>query len=292
MSVLTGHDWPGVAHYVSEVAFIDWSLQKHLNYFENQQNMRRRTVLALPLLLLEATVLGSCSRSDSDKPITFDEAKADPELRQQYLDQVLEREQIPDYVLSTKYQTIEEIEIDTRKKVPPTALAYTDAEVKYSEIGTQTIPSEVYVTENAFNDEGVTCEDDLLNVIVDHEHHHARLWYDGFGGINLKDLAIEQGQHKGRPNETLFDIVPELLAYENQIKEGQKRDLSSKNRTKTLTMYVSLYVQLWETSKASPQISKELKRRFWRDELALFTKQDEQGRYFQDKKNQKYYLNG
>lgn len=184
--------------------------------------------------------------SDRGKPVqttpyrvTFEDAKRDPALRQQYFDQNASYFQRP-FVRSVHY----------RASAPP-HLTHAGAgfEQQIDDIGKR-IPSDVQVWPYAFEAKSVTNEKDFLNVIIDHEiDGHARLSYEGIPHFTIDQFRTgTDAAGRGTYHDSLGAIV-ELIVYGYQIVQGRTKEVSRAQFENNFTNYGKYYERLFTTPR-------------------------------------------
>ena len=254
--------------------------------------MNRRRFIKLGLIGTGVCVAGGLSRLlFPTKNITFEQAQKNPSLRDNYLEQIIEKHGKPKSVADISYATLKQLQEETGVILQETDHMFTHINGSLSQIGTRTLRPYVYVLPHSFETKDIQHEVDFVNTLVDHEFFHANTCYSGFGVISMDDLQVERGEQEGLCNTDLFRCAYELLAYENQEKEARRKPVSKANGTRILNNYCFNYFKLWDFEKDYPNLTTKLKREFFKDWMRQSIKRDSKGFYLENTKTKRrFYL--
>jgi hypothetical protein len=192
------------------------------------------------------------SSGDNPEYVTFQEARENEELRQKYLDGVVERFRPPVDDLRVEYD-------NRRKNFPESYSSDSPAVDKAPRFLTNfSMPAnsirikdlKITAFRGAFN---VSCEDDLISDLVDHEYAHVRVFS---GQVHLKidkmpDLMKELKDRVFNTKGDLYEPVQELYAYKSQIGGFNERNVSPEQRRRVLEWY-SAYRKTVEQKPRTP----------------------------------------
>lgn len=254
--------------------------------------MNRRRFLTLGLIGAGVCVAGGLSSLlFSPRTITFEQAQKSPSLRDNYLEQIIEKHGKPEYVADISYVTLKQLQEETGITLQDTDHMFTHIKGSLSQVGIKTLRPKVFVLPHSFETKDIQQEVDFVNTLIDHEFFHAKTCYSGFGVISIDDLKVERGEHEGLCNIDLFRCVYELLAYGNQEKEARKKQVSEANGTRILNNYFFNYFKLWDFESDYPNLTDKLKREFFKDWMRQSIKRDSKGSYLKNiKTKRRFYL--
>src|SRR3989344_831260 len=224
---------------------------------ESQNRRRKPITLAAILLGVGATVASTVgvwmqlSPKNSNhvqttqRRITYQEARADPDLHQRYLAQFDDLTKTYPYIKGIVYApNLGSGTMATSSLDHPPILGEGEPQ---NPIGTD---NTVYVSPRAFRVSSIQTEDDFLSVLVDHEiEGHARYLNQGFPGFTMSNALNSEGQFsrfntaEGREISTLNPIC-ELFAYQNQLDNPYNRRISAAQRESDVLMYNINFIDL------------------------------------------------
>lgn len=114
--------------------------------------------------------------------------------------------------------------------------------------------STIYILEQAFKSAITRKEEDLVNILYDHEAKHAKDFKDGVVLRNGKRVTIEDfvvGTQDGKPvyQRNALQALVELSAYSNQLMASAKRDVSKECRERTKEESLQMFAVFVLTGK-------------------------------------------
>ncbi len=220
--------------------------------------------------------------------VTFEEARADENLRPEYLRQVTEKAgpRVPDCLTSVEYASLEELaELGARSHLEAGA---EPAFVTVREGSRATPPyeggqrSRILVLPVAFDEKHAANEIVFLLGLLDHELVHVRQNMHGLG----HELLTTELFHSLAPTvaERLYDTMAELSAYRNEIAASRKYALPASYYRDALGAYLTYYLRLFDADLAIPE---QLRRQLM---IEMFEKwMPEQKELFEAKEGRWYF---
>lgn len=186
-------------------------------------------------------------------PPTFQEARADKSLREEYVNHIAEPLEELEYIKDIIYLGGRGVE-------------GSGMSINFNpmDVGRRKSVS-IYVYDNPFGHGSVKNENDFLSLLVDHEiEGHARNIYYGFGWFEMDDLLASPGEY----SEQVFFDVYELIAYGNQLEKRHERGISKDTLKHTLGKYYDYYSDLINPVRDESIINRKMLGKF-RERLFL-----------------------
>ncbi len=191
------------------------------------------------------------------RAVSFGEARNDASLRQPYIDQLVGKYGLPDYVTGVAYvDTQEEWNAVTNRGYTPdkNVQMATELDIEMKNFGKGMARSRVLVFPGAFEMSDMKSENDFKAIMFEKEFGNARAVYKGFGSFGIEKFELQE-----KPGVYDIDLLVsaiELYGYRglaDNIDSLTKRGISDEKRRSINLDYMVYYADLWEHGGVSKE---------------------------------------
>ena len=200
----------------------------------------------------------------TEKEVSFEEALKQPQLRESYIERIVEQVGKPDYVAVVNYvDTPEEVKslIEEYNYIfnPDHLMAAHSPKIRADLLGKQSFPVRVSVFPFAFSGEIIKTETDFISCLL-HEYFHAENAQKG--KTDSFEIFSSFLRIDGQWNKDLFLDVDEMNAIRMELATQTK--ISQEYRVNRMGRYLDYYTNIWNHSEGmEPEFIKTLKIEFF-----------------------------
>ncbi len=201
---------------------------------------------------------------------TFTDAKRDPSLRSAYLNFILERISLPEYITSVTYKTLEELPPEARADLEKSPeYMYVDAAIVLADVGKKKTRLPIIVTPYTFTRDTIQTDEEFVASLTGHEFAHVAFLYFGCTQFDVSKLRLDEN---GFFDVNVLKAITEIDACQNQLKSivvngALRQGISMRYFDNTKNDLYDSYLKFWTPTQTNPQVMQELQRSYFSADL-------------------------